>query len=440
MPADASIFGLIQQPKAPNPLADMAQAMQIQHAMGANAVNDYTLRKAARDDADTNTLATLYKGAVKPDGTVDRAALLTGAAQQGLGARIPTIQKGFVEADEAQAKLDQTKLATIKQRTELTGQAAGWLRQNPTPENAVAFFNHLTQNGIMPPEMAAQHIAEVKANPASVAQIADIAYRTALGTKEQLAKIETRNTGGTTDTLQIDPVSGKVGVANTVQNTATPGDVLAHTDRVATRQQAERHFNQTTEDGKTQILQTDNGPILVNKATGTSKPVTTPDGQQVRTPPKALTDAQAKANLFGTRMKEADRILGELEGKYSPGGVNTKMAAGELPLIGGVAGYAGNLMLSDAGQSAEQAQRDFINAVLRRESGATIMPSEFSNAQKQYFPQQGDSKQLLAQKRANRALAIKGLEAEVPQGFRTSPTLTNAVAGADIDALLNKYK
>lgn len=439
MPADASIFGLVQQPKARNPLEDMAQVMQIQHAMGANAVNDYTLRKAAREDADTNALSGVYKNAVGADGKIDRAKARTLAAQNGLGARIPGMDKAFAETDEAEAKLQTQKLAAVKQRTELTGQAAGWLRANPTPENANRFFDHLVQNGIIAPEQAAQGKAMV-ASGASVQELADLSYRTALGTKEQLAKYETRNTGGTTDTLRIDPVSGANGVVSSVQNTASPADVLAHQDRVATRQQAERHFNQAVEDGKTQILQTDNGPILVNKANGTSKPVTTPDGQQVRTPPKALTDAQAKANLFGTRMKEADRILGDLEGKYSPGAVNTKMAAGELPLVGGVAGYVGNKLLSDDGQSAEQAQRDFINAVLRRESGATIQPSEFANAQKQYFPQQGDSKQVLAQKRANRALAIKGLEAEVPQGFRTSPTLTSAVAGADIDALLSKYK
>jgi len=80
--------------------------------------------------------------------------------------------------------------------------------------------------------------------------------------------------------------------------------------------------------------------------------------------------------------------------------------------------------LSKDQQSIEQAQRDFINAVLRRESGAVISPGEFTNAQKQYFPQPGDSLKVLAQKRANRTLAIKGLEAEVPGGFKNTPSLT----------------
>jgi hypothetical protein len=222
MPADASIFGLVQQPKARNPLEDMAQVMQIQHAMGANAVNDYNLRKAAREDSDANALSDLYKGAVKPDGTVDRTAVISGAAQRGLGAKIPTLQKGWADTDKAQSDVEKQKLEIAKQRTELTGQAAGWLRQNPTPQNAVAFFNHLSQNGIMPADAAAKAIAMVQADPNSVSQVADLAYRTALSTKDQLAKYETRNTGGTTDTLRIDPVSNKVEVASSVQNTQSP--------------------------------------------------------------------------------------------------------------------------------------------------------------------------------------------------------------------------
>jgi len=38
--------------------------------------------------------------------------------------------------------------------------------------------------------------------------------------------------------------------------------------------------------------------------------------------------------------------------------------------------------------------------VLRKESGAAIAASEFDNAEKQYFPQPGDSDQVISQKRA----------------------------------------
>jgi len=68
-------------------------------------------------------------------------------------------------------------------------------------------------------------------------------------------------------------------------------------------------------------------------------------------------------------------------------------------------------------QQIEQAQRDFVNAVVRQESGAEIPPREFDNAQKQYFPQPGDSQAVIKQKTRNRETAIRGLEIAAGPGM-----------------------
>lgn len=122
----------------------------------------------------------------------------------------------------------------------------------------------------------------------------------------------------------------------------------------------------------------------------------------------APTEFQGKSATFGARAQAADKIISSLEGSYSPSAVNTKTAIENLPGVGGVLGAASNLMLSDASQKAEQAQRDFVNAVLRQESGAVISDQEFANAKKQYFPQPGDSDAVKRQKAANRQLVIQG--------------------------------
>jgi hypothetical protein len=125
----------------------------------------------------------------------------------------------------------------------------------------------------------------------------------------------------------------------------------------------------------------------------------------------APTEFQGKAAMFGNRASEAHKIITELDGKYSPAAVNAKMAADNAPwyLGGGVTGAVGNAVTSKESQMAEQAQRDFINAVLRLESGAAIAESEFQNARKQYFPQPFDSAAVKQQKAANRQRAIQGL-------------------------------
>lgn len=132
---------------------------------------------------------------------------------------------------------------------------------------------------------------------------------------------------------------------------------------------------------------------------------------------KPLNDTQSKALLFGSRMREADKILGRL----STEGTTTSVP-GSRGMLGGVinAGSPGNSQMLD------QAKRDFTNAVLRRESGAVIADSEFANADRQYFPQIGDSAKTVEQKANNRRLALDGILLEVPEAHRNTLQPRNA--------------
>jgi hypothetical protein len=139
---------------------------------------------------------------------------------------------------------------------------------------------------------------------------------------------------------------------------------------------------------------------------------------------KPLNDVQSKALLFGTRMQESDKVINDLnrQGKsFSTPGANAGFG------IGGIV----NMVNSESAQMLDQAKRDFINATLRRESGAAIAESEFTNAEKQYFPQIGDSPKVIEQKARNRALAAQGVLAEVPKG---APSLRTGGATGSFDA------
>jgi len=75
-------------------------------------------------------------------------------------------------------------------------------------------------------------------------------------------------------------------------------------------------------------------------------------------------------------------------------------------------GLLPNAMQSSERQQFEQSKRNFINAVLRRESGAAIADSEFDSADLQYFPQRGDSPEVVVQKAQNRNTVINNLYRE----------------------------
>lgn len=119
------------------------------------------------------------------------------------------------------------------------------------------------------------------------------------------------------------------------------------------------------------------------------------------TPTKPLTEAQSRDLTYGTRGGEANQTINALEASVS--GYNpvwfTVQAALEPNTIG-------NVFVPDQIRQIRQAERNFLTAVLRRESGAVISPSEFATGEKQYFPRPGDDAKTLEQKRQNRQTVI----------------------------------
>ena len=110
---------------------------------------------------------------------------------------------------------------------------------------------------------------------------------------------------------------------------------------------------------------------------------------------------QFDAAGFGRRMEQAGMVFANLE---SAGYNRASKSAG-------IGAMMPNIAKTTESQQQDQAERNFINATLRRESGAAISPSEFENAEKQYFPRAGDSPEVIKQKRENRAQIMESMRA-----------------------------
>ena len=120
-----------------------------------------------------------------------------------------------------------------------------------------------------------------------------------------------------------------------------------------------------------------------------------------------LTETQGKAVGFYDRANKANALLNGLEQQGTEVGAR---------LIGNIPFGAGNFAQSSEYQQFEQAQRDFINAILRQESGAAIGKDEFVNAERQYFPQVGDKPEVIEQKRRNRETSANALRVQAGVG------------------------
>lgn len=112
---------------------------------------------------------------------------------------------------------------------------------------------------------------------------------------------------------------------------------------------------------------------------------------------KPTTATQETTGLYAARIKQANDIFDKLESYTNNLSPAKYYAQAYSPTFL-------NFLKGTNFKSLDQAQRNFVNAVLRRESGAVISPAEFENAKQQYFPQPGDGKEVLAQKKANRKL------------------------------------
>lgn len=110
---------------------------------------------------------------------------------------------------------------------------------------------------------------------------------------------------------------------------------------------------------------------------------------------------QTQAATFGRRLEQAEKVFSDLSAKKF-NRANPETAAQT---------YLPAMFQSENLRKQDQAERNFVNAVLRRESGAAISKDEFDSAEKQYFPRPGDTPDILAQKQANRAQVKAGLQA-----------------------------
>ena len=130
---------------------------------------------------------------------------------------------------------------------------------------------------------------------------------------------------------------------------------------------------------------------------------------------KPKTEGQANAAGFWNRVAIANTDLEKLENEGTKFGANLLSA---LPF------GMGNIAQTPEFQLYSQSQEDWINAVLRDESGAAIGPAEFDSAKTQYFPQVGDGPEVIAQKKRNRKTKELGLwtksgqETDFPTGYK----------------------
>lgn len=257
--------------------------------------------------------------------------------------------------------------------------------------------------------------------------------RLALVSPETYAKYKPEYKEVNGQLVEISPLTGISTVAGSQKLTYQDlGNVVVALD--ASGKEVGRMNKGAAPQGPTslQAIETEGGYATFNPKTGQVTPLTSGGKTVMGKGSGNLTEGQGNATAYGMRMAQADSILKPLEseGLKNTGLIRSGVSGtlGATPLIGeALSRGTDNIFnalptvlggLNEDQQKTVQARVNFITAVLRKESGASISPTEFATAEKNYFPSPGDSEKVVKQKQDARDMAIKAMKLQAGPGAK----------------------
>ena len=228
MPLDSSIALGVRQPEYENPLKQYANVLAIQGAQNTNALAQYGLAKAKREDADQNALRASLSGVdiSTPEG---QAAARNALLRSGKVKEAAEFDKSLLERRKITGEIDAKALETgvkalglyREQLSNVTDpeSAARWVAAQYSDPNLAPIVSRM---GPMD-----QAIAKIPRDPKG---FQTWLAQNALGMDKFLEKnapiLSTKDVGGTVEDRTFRPLTGELSSLGTTAKTATPGDLL----------------------------------------------------------------------------------------------------------------------------------------------------------------------------------------------------------------------
>lgn len=467
MPIDASIPLQVRQVQLQDPTEVMGKVMSLRTLAGQQQLQQMQIQQAQQQQEQERTLADLYKGNIGPDGTINRQGLMSSAAQQGLGARIPGLQKQFADADKATADVTHTKAQTseidlnmAKKKMEMSAGALQSLLANPntTHDDVIRTMVGLVQQGIVTPEQGQQAIRELPGNPVQLRQYLMQQGMKVMDAKARLEALTPKLTevdnGKVKSFVDTNPITNPGGPAP-VRKTTTPGEDLSASTTIRGQNMTDSRERALAAQGVTYQQDADGGFVaLPNKAAPGQVVKATP----VLAPGQGFQQLQGKSNMTEDQGK-ASGWLAQANNAYqnalnavkrNPGALTPGVgdAVSNIPLMGA----AGRTLQSPERQQFNQSMSSLSEAMLRAATGAGINKFEADQKIAELTPQFGDSEAVIKQKMAAIPVYLKSLELRAGPGARkmggaATPAPAAAPAAGtidfqlppDIQAILNKH-
>jgi len=238
MPIDPNIALQVRPMELADPLQQYGRAVQLRSLIGQGDLQALQMQEARRSAEETRAYNEAYKGALNPDGTIDRIKLTSALAGGGLGSKLPAVTEQFAKADklgletkELQGKVDAQGLTRARDQFKALNNGLGALMRKPdlSHQDVIQTVGGLAAQGLITPEQGQEAIRQMPGNPAALQQFLQ---RRAMMNVEadkmielMLPKLQQVNDGQRTQFVDTNPMSNPGGPAP-IQMQATPDAVM----------------------------------------------------------------------------------------------------------------------------------------------------------------------------------------------------------------------
>lgn len=201
------------------------------------SLGQITQLKGIQQQQQANVAASqAYKEATGPDGSIDYGRLTALLSQGPAAYNLPQIQAQVNEARNSQLTFDTKKLELAAKKSEFGANGFGSLLASGRPVTQADVMRVAAQGikqGLFDPTEAVSFTSDMPSDPS---QLTDWVKQKYLGFGDNIDKLkavmpqtQTVNSGGTTQFVKIDPLTGNPTLAGNIQNTMAPGEAAQPT-------------------------------------------------------------------------------------------------------------------------------------------------------------------------------------------------------------------
>lgn len=410
MPVDPSIISGLKPIQIESPVNALAQLLQVQGAQQQNQLGQMKLDEHSRGIERTNRLQALLGGMKQDAPAEEQVGALT---RGGFLTEARTLAESSAKVAKEKRESEKFELEGHLKKFEIAGQIMNGVKDQATWERAKAQTAQA-----FGPEAAAQ-LPELY-DPALIEQ----KRAQAMTVKDQLEQVW-KQKGYDLDLKQF---------GEQVRHNKAGEGLTAAGQAITVRGQnmVDARAREANQQPKGQVVQTDDGPMLVDPRSGTAKPVTA-DGKPLAPKLKSLPAPIQKALLENdASLRKVDKALAAIDA---------------YPASLGASNYLGDTIrqrTDPKGIEARALVADIGSLKIHDRSGAAVTASETPRL-KPFIPAATDDPATVKKKLGLFRQEYQAIQSDInntytrEQGYRAPPT-NSAKPGSNIDALLDKYK